>query len=277
MIKLKLQRNIDVYKCPICSQPLKCEEKRLVCDNGHSFDSAHSGYINLLVGGGNHGDDAVMMSARERFLSLGYYEKLAELVFDKLCRYACGSRILDAGCGEGYYTAHFLNVADSDVYGIDISKLGAKKSASGVKAATGERNKICVGSVYKMPYCGKSFDCIVNIFSPVACEEYLRVLKDSGYAVIAYPKSEHLYEMKEILYDEPYKKTESVMKLDGFDIVERDELKYKFTLENNEAIMNLFAMTPYYYTSSKQGTKRLAETDSLSLTASFGVDVYRKL
>lgn len=264
-----------MYKCPVCSCKLKCTENGLACDNGHSFDTARQGYVNLLVGGGKHGDDDTMMTARESFLSLGHYEKLSELVFDLLCRYATGSRILDAGCGEGYYTLQFLSVADSDVYGIDISKVGAKKSASTVKAATGEKNKICVGSVYKMPYCDKSFDCVVNIFSPVAREEYLRVLKDGGIVIIAYPKSEHLYEMKEILYDEPYKKTESVMKLDGFDIVEQNELHYKFSLNENEEIMNLFKMTPYYYTSSKQGVERLKNVPSLTLGATFGVDVYR--
>ena len=37
--------------CPICSLQLNKHERTLRCENGHSFDVARQGYINLLTVG----------------------------------------------------------------------------------------------------------------------------------------------------------------------------------------------------------------------------------
>ena len=96
------------FACPICSRALEERGGAAVCSFGHSYDKSKYGYYNLLVGnaGGVHGDNREMVAARRVFLDMGYYEPLREAVADTvLLHTASGSAVLDAGCGEGYYTA----------------------------------------------------------------------------------------------------------------------------------------------------------------------------
>ena len=37
------------FRCPVCSQELKKERKIWVCPQGHTFDIAAKGYVNLLM------------------------------------------------------------------------------------------------------------------------------------------------------------------------------------------------------------------------------------
>ena len=46
---------------------------------------------------------------------------------------------------------------------------------------------------------------------------------------------------------------------------------------NREDILHLFEMTPYYYKTSREDQERLMKLDSLSVTASFELLVYRTL
>ena len=37
------------FCCPVCGSALERGEKILTCENGHSFDIAKKGYVNLLL------------------------------------------------------------------------------------------------------------------------------------------------------------------------------------------------------------------------------------
>ena len=101
---------MSIFCCPSCQKPLCREERRLVCPAGHSFDVARSGYGILLLrqqtGRKHHGDDKRMVKARSAFLERGYYDPMRqELIKQGLAAARQGMTVLDAGCGEGYYTA----------------------------------------------------------------------------------------------------------------------------------------------------------------------------
>ena len=67
--------------CPNCRKPLLEEEKRWICPEGHSFDKAREGYVNLLFRhGGTHGDNREMVLARRKFLDSGHYLPLRLLL-----------------------------------------------------------------------------------------------------------------------------------------------------------------------------------------------------
>ena len=76
------------FRCPVCSQELKKERKIWVCPQGHTFDIAAKGYVNLLMsnssGAKRHGDDRLMINARRDFLSKGFYEPLREALYEAL-------------------------------------------------------------------------------------------------------------------------------------------------------------------------------------------------
>ena len=112
--------------CPICGEVLTRQDRRYVCAKNHSFDIARQGHVNLLPVQNkrslNPGDTAEQVVSRRAFLDGGFYAPIR----DALCKLAkdhhCSGPILDAGCGEGYYSAELAKILDADLLGLDISK-----------------------------------------------------------------------------------------------------------------------------------------------------------
>ena len=100
--------------CPVCGGVLHREERSLRCGAGHCYDIARQGYVNLLRSNQSkskrHGDDKRMVAARTAFLDAGYYAPLRDAVAAAAAEFTAGDAdVLDAGCGEGYYTAQVLH------------------------------------------------------------------------------------------------------------------------------------------------------------------------
>ncbi len=255
--------------CPHCGAPLAREEKLYACPHLHSFDRSKSGYVNLLFGGGAHGDNREMIAARTRFLDGGHYAPLKEALF-RLAKRLNGGVLLDAGCGEGYYT-ETLSEAFSHTVGFDLSKDALKRAAKRVKSA-----EFAVASVYDLPFPDGGADLVSCIFAPLALAEFVRVLKKGGYLLLAIPDEEHLFALKEILYDTPYKNEVADKALPGFTLLTEESLSFALHLESHEAIEDLFKMTPYYYRTPEKGKKRLPALSRLTCTAAFRLLLYKK-
>ena len=74
-----------MLKCPKCDKKLNIVDKSYRCENGHSYDIAKKGYVNLLMSQQSsqkrHGDDKLMVRSRRDFLEKGYYSDLC----DEIC------------------------------------------------------------------------------------------------------------------------------------------------------------------------------------------------
>ena len=113
--------------CPICSQKLEVTDSRCYkCPSRHSFDISKQGYVNLLPPSakGVHGDNKEMIKARRDFLQKGYYRPMCDVLTESVANFAKGRKLslLDAGCGEGYYTSSVSKATNCSTVGIDISK-----------------------------------------------------------------------------------------------------------------------------------------------------------
>ncbi|MDD3276171.1 MAG: hypothetical protein PHP93_03860, partial [Kiritimatiellales bacterium] len=68
--------------CPVCNSPLDWIAKECRCANGHSFDPAKEGYVNLLLShqrkSSHPGDNAAMIQARRRFFDSGAYDPVRQ-------------------------------------------------------------------------------------------------------------------------------------------------------------------------------------------------------
>ena len=268
----------SLFCCPVCGKALEKNQNCLKCENGHSFDIAKEGYTNLLVSGKNSavsGDDKEMVKARTRFLEGGYYSPLREELCKLTKELSCENPvILDSGCGEGYYTKALSETAKEQggkVCGVDLSKSAIRHASKSCKDA-----EFSVASVYHLPLCDNSIDILVNCFSPMASEEFSRVIKENGYFIYVVPGAKHLWELKSILYDVPYENEEKVTGYDGFTHTKEVPVDTVFNLNDNADIQALYHMTPYTWTTPKDGAARLSDTTSLSVTASFRVHVYKR-
>lgn len=263
------------FVCPVCSGKLNNINNSLVCDKKHCFDRAKSGYVNLLTGskGGVHGDNKLMVNARKDFLEKGYYENFREEILNSLKKYAFdGSQILDCGCGEGYYTNYLEeNIKNSDFSAFDISK-----DAVNIAAKKNKNVAYAVASSFSVPVESDSVDILLEIFSPHAENEFKRILKKDGIMIMAIPLENHLFELKQAVYDEPYKNEVASFDIDGFKLLENVEIKYKAQVNSNEDIKNLFMMTPYYYKTGAKEQARLNTLQELKVSLEFSLLIYKK-
>lgn len=273
---------MSLFRCPVCGEPLSREDRGYRCPNRHSYDIAKEGYTYLLPPNQKHsaapGDDKGMAAARKDFLSKGYYAPLLNALCQQILNHTGDSPVLlDTGCGEGYYTAGIYQALlkagkTPRMAGTDISKFILRHAAKREKGI-----EFAVASSYHLPILDESIDILLNCFSPLALEEFLRVLKPGGTFLYVVPAAEHLWEMKQVLYDNPYPNEEKESPYDGFSyeaIVPVDAMIY---LENQTDIHALFQMTPYYWKTPKSGSERLAALESLNCRISFRIHVFKKL
>lgn len=273
---------MSLFCCPVCGAELRRKERAYACSAGHSFDIAKEGYTYLLPPNRKHsaapGDDRQMAQARRAFLSRGYYAPLlGTLCRETLARCGENDAILDAGCGEGYYTAGiFQALRDAGkaprMAGTDISKFilrSAAKRERGVEFA--------VASSYRLPLADGAADLLLDCFSPLALEEFCRVLRPGGAFLYVVPGAYHLWELKEVLYDRPYPNEEKETPYEGFAYEEIVPVDARVTLSDQTDIQNLFRMTPYYWKTPRSGGERLAKLESLEVTVSFRIHIFQKL
>lgn len=272
---------MSLFRCPVCGEALQRADRTYRCAKNHSFDLSKEGYTYLLPPNQKHssspGDDKGMAAARREFLSRDYYRPLKEALCSLALTYTPDSpALLDTGCGEGYYTTgiyHALLEAGKlpRMAGTDISKFILRYAAKREKAI-----EWAVASSYHLPVPDESVDLLLNCFSPLALEEFLRVLKPGGAFLYVVPAAEHLWELKEVLYEHPYPNEEKETPYEGFAYETIVPVDASITLQSQADIHALFQMTPYYWKTPKEGAERLAKLDTLTTRISFRIHVFRK-
>ena len=251
--------------CPVCKNKLSMVEHSLQCTNGHNFDIAKQGYINLnMHNSQNTGDNSEMINARSNFLNKGYYSFLVDEINKHLSK---DDKLVDLACGEGYYTSKFIC---EDKVGIDLSKQGLKIASKNDKSTT-----YLLNSIFHNPLEDNCADKIITIFAPIAKQEIVRLLNDDGSFILVKPDENHLFELKKAIYDNPYLNEIEDIRIDGMYLDKEIKISNTETL-NNEDLQNLFMMTPYYNTTSKVDKDKLNNIDNLDVTFSFIIDIYKK-
>lgn len=269
------------FICPVCGEGLTATSKSLTCKNNHNFDTAKSGYTNLLLSQSvktkHHGDDKLMVRSRQAFLDKGYYKPLLVAACEAVKQHAfTGLHMLDAGCGECWYTANIYeylakNKIAPKMFAVDISKdalvAGAKRNG---------HIELAVASVFRLPVRSNSCDMVLSFFAPFAAEEFARVLKKDGVLIRAIPLEKHLWSLKAAVYEKPYKNEPEDLEQAGFEIIEKLEIRGTIHLNNNTDILHVFTMTPYYYKTGVEDQRKLQDLHELETEIEFGLLIYRK-
>ena len=279
---------VGTLACPVCGAPLGVSEdgRSLACKGGrrHLFDGGAGGYIHLAPAHGGGGDSKEAVRARTAFLTHGYYAPARDALVAVIKTYTPdGGLILDAGCGEGYYSGAIAE-AGYPVMGVDLSKFAADAAAKSARAhrmQTGiaPMTLYAVGSVFALPVADGRFDTVTNIFAPCAPDEYARILKPGGHLIVAGAGERHLWGLKELIYDDPYlnqPRRDLPEDGSGLTLADKQTVTFSVTVTGREHLAALFSMTPYYWRTSRDGHTRLADADELTTEVSFDFYVYKK-
>jgi 23S rRNA (guanine745-N1)-methyltransferase len=260
------------FHCPLDGNPLTALENTLKCSAGHSFDRAKEGYFNLLLvqqkASLDPGDNKEMVEARRHFLTEGHFAPIA-IKLAQFCQ-ALGMatpRILDAGCGEGFYLGVLQRTLPAaELTGIDISKWAVRAAAKSHKQINW-----AVASNKQLPIGKNSLNLILCLFGFPFWESFKSALEEGGHVLLVDPAPEHLWELREIVYDKV--NSTSLSKIDGaiaagFSLVKEEKLDFTISLAQNLAIQQLLAMTPHGYRITLEARERLATLDHLTTRGS---------
>ncbi|MDE6591720.1 MAG: methyltransferase domain-containing protein [Oscillospiraceae bacterium] len=278
--------NKSVFICPVCGGEMERNERVYRCGKGHCFDISAKGYVNLLPANAKHsadpGDNKMMVNARADFLNKGYYSHLAEAVEGAVLKYYGGGLLLDSGCGEGYYTERVCravlrgkNFPVCTFAGVDISKNACAKAARRLSKAD-IPCETAAASVFDLPVEDGAVSLLMTMFAPLCREEFERVIRPGGALIMAIPGAGHLMSFKEKIYDEAYENVVGDYELSGFDMLEVTRVSREIHLDNSEDIRSLFAMTPYYYKTGREGHARVEALENLTTMAEFEIIVYKR-
>ena len=257
--------------CPVCGKELNQAERVARCENGHCFDIAKEGYINLLLGsksGNKMGDDKHSARCRRDFLNKGYYAPLR----DALCRIFADKTgtLLDICCGEGYYTSALAENPKLDVYGFDIAREMVRLAAKRGKGT------YFVANMASIPMADASFDHAVHLFAPFKESEFSRILKPGGDLYTVIPGADHLFGLKSAVYDTPYRNDEKLPQTESLQLVSTEKVTAMITLQSPEDIESVFRMTPYYFHTSETDRKKLLAYETLETPVEFLIAHFKK-
>ncbi|MBU0790368.1 MAG: methyltransferase domain-containing protein [Gammaproteobacteria bacterium] len=256
--------------CPLCRGPLARQPRVWRCTQGHSFDVAREGYVNLLPvqhkKSRDPGDDALMVMARRAFLEADHYRPLRDALLARLAPLAANT-LLDIGCGEGYYTGAFAD-AVPEVIGVDIARTAVRMAARRHPGLTW-----LVASGAHLPLADASVDVITNVFTQLHVGEMQRVLRPDGHLLVVSPAARHLWTLREQLFDDvrAHQPDKFLATLEaGFTLLDRHEVSVPLQL-SPPALQQLLQMTPYAWKARPEKRQALVAFDLFETEAVFSL------
>lgn len=189
---------IALLSCPHCGGGLVAAPRSLRCAQGHVFDIARQGYVNLLPRRPRHtGDSAEMVAARVRAQSSGALEPVTHgLVAAAQAAMPPGGALLDVGAGPGHHTAAVLDALPGAVgLALDASVYAARRAA---RAHPRLLAAVC-DAWSAWPVRDHAVGVVASVFAPRNLREVARVLRDDGAFVVVTPAPDHLRELVEPL------------------------------------------------------------------------------
>ena len=195
----------DLLACPACAardrpdRALVPEGPTLRCAEGHAYDVARQGHVNLLGRAvPRNADGADMVAARERFLGSGAYDLVADALVDAARRSGAPRPVvLDVGAGPGWYLDRVLAGLDDDGrtargIALDVSPAAARRAARSGRAT----GAVVADAWERLPVRTGVVDVALSVFAPRRPAELARVLAQDGLALVVSPLPEHLASLR---------------------------------------------------------------------------------
>lgn len=275
--------------CPLDGLRLSAKNRSLICERNHCFDVAADGHINLLPvqfkASRDPGDSKSMVQSRRRVMSTGLFQPVAEAV-GKIVRTQLDGisnvqqpLIVDVGCGEGYFTAHFseyLNATESGanpiVFGLDVSKWAVSAAAARYKNIAW-----AVASGRALPIESGSPTMITTLFGFQFWKHWSTVQKVGGLVAIVDAGPEHLIELRQIIYPELRVRdapTHSEAAASNFGLICSERVTYDRQVEAS-LLPDILEMTPHGHKTSAEARSSVSEVSNLQLTIDTVIRVFR--
>ena len=184
--------------CPSCGAALARMGDDFTCANRHRINVNRKGCLNVLSAQVDSCYDADLFAARRRVFDAGCYNAVVNAIESLLPE--GDHRLLDAGCGDGWYLNALLTRHESWCgAGVDISRDAIFQATNLPRTALGG-----VGDLRRLPFADGSFTALLDVLTPANYDEFRRVLAPGGLLIKVYPGSGYLLELRTARNMPPY-------------------------------------------------------------------------
>lgn len=218
--------------CPHCREALTVTQKQWRCPNGHHFDIARGGYVNLAAQVIPTGDTRAMLTHRRFVFDSDVYAPLVAAVQRHVSVWLENRNnplVCDIGAGTGDILAAVLD-RHPNAHGIAFD---ASPHAAKTAQRTHERIQAVVTDAWQpLPLADNSVTVLMSVFAPRNAAEFSRVLAANGAVVIVSAGPNHVNELRGrydlIAIDE--RKDERIAQAfaNGFTLAQTDTLTWQF-------------------------------------------------
>ena len=188
------EETIALLRCPLCRGALTRSGGSLVCGKRHCFDVARQGHVNLVPAQRESFYRRELFESRAAVFAAGVFAPVVRAIGETIDRLVQAERpvLVDAGCGEGYYTKNVCPDRAMTRIGFDLSKEAVKLAARGQSGAS-----FLVADLANIPLCDGCADVLLDVFTPANYAEFARVLKPGGVLIKLWPRSGYLCQLRE--------------------------------------------------------------------------------
>jgi 23S rRNA (guanine745-N1)-methyltransferase len=179
--------------------PLTRHARVFVCEAGHSYDVARSGYVNLLQPQDRRsraaGDPISAIDARSSLLAADVGRRVIEAIVNRVSGLELGPDpvIVDLGCGSGDALAAATETGTG--IGIDLSTAAIDRAARRFPA----HMWVVANADRRLPLLDHSVDLVLSVHGRRNPPETGRVLSAGRYHLVAVPAPDDLIELRELV------------------------------------------------------------------------------
>lgn len=272
--------------CPLDGTPLALAAGSLICSDGHSFDIAKQGYANLLPvqfkPSRDPGDNKSMVDARRTVFAAGLFDVVASALvsvvaplLEQHTSQRAGRRpcLVDAGCGEGYYTQTLCTQLSTSTLGVDISKPAIQLAARHYRAPC-----FVIANNKTLPVTYGSASVITSLFGFETWEPWSALQTPGQYVVCVDAGIDHLREMRQVVYPTVVTHEPPLPPLaaqQGYRLTDTVPVKKTHRSVPPTLTDQLLAMTPHGVKTGRAGSQALQDAGTIDITVDAVIRVYR--
>lgn len=268
---LRFRKEEAIFKCPLCHREFQVTGTgSFLCRSSHCFDISKKGYVNFSHSKQDTHYSRELFENRRQLFHGNFYAPVLSVLREEILSYkntvsASCLRLLDVGCGEGYYS----NALSSDpflsflrVFGVDLSKDAIQLAASSSYSGSGPIDQqacFLTGDLSNLPFQDHSMDVLLDILTPANYGEFKRVLKKDGILIKIIPGSGYLAEIRTLLSGQLVNQTYSNQKVRDhlekhLSISTHKRLRYTRPVAREQA-PSFFSMTPLTFDLDQKALK----------------------